>query len=34
MDLVHHLSDDNKELKKLCASIIFKVSPYYNNRVV
>jgi hypothetical protein len=25
-DIVQHLTDDNKELKKLCASAIFKVS--------
>jgi hypothetical protein len=24
-DIVQHLTDDNKELKKLCASAIFKV---------
>jgi hypothetical protein len=34
MDLVHHLNDDNKELKKLCASIIFKVSPNYQNFIM
>jgi hypothetical protein len=26
MDMVHHLTDENMELKKLCASAIFKVS--------
>jgi hypothetical protein len=25
-DIVQHLTNDNKELKKLCASAIFKVS--------
>jgi hypothetical protein len=26
VDMVHHLTDNNRELKKLCASAIFKVS--------
>jgi hypothetical protein len=33
-DIVQHLTNDNRELKKLCASAIFKVSKVFPGHFV